>query len=402
MRVLLGAVPFGENNIGDEAILQCVVSIVRSARPDAQLTVCTTDRAATERKFGVKTAPLFGFGAADMSLLPEVMAEHDVFIWSGATGLSDYPENAIELLEVAQAQGKKTIIWGVGMNDQLNPVKYSVLPGKRRRLLEAFTRLSGDRVDFIAQQEAHWRARARKRIRLAVSAADLVVTRDFPSRVQLQRCGVNRPIIVGADSALRMPSAPLESLHLSQPTRELLESDKKKVALCISAQRPVTNRSALTAYLDRVVKDDANRLLFIPMNPVTDAALMTKLHQEMKHPERAQALEGCEDPDAITAIAGKMDVVVASRLHLLILASIAHVPLIGIARGSKVDNFLQPFGLRPTGSVEDCDFPSLWKETERLLAHREQFEVRSREVRAELLSRLDEAEMQLAQTLSDP
>ena len=75
------------------------------------------------------------------------------------------------------------------------------------------------------------------------------------------------------------------------------------------------------------------------------------------------------------------------------------MPFIGISRGSKVDNFLAPYGLASVGSVEQCDFDRLWSETLRLLAGRVEFERRSREVRAALLERLDRARARLAEAL---
>ena len=94
-----------------------------------------------------------------------------------------------------------------------------------------------------------------------------------------------------------------------------------------------------------------------------------------------------------------MDVLISSRLHLLILGSINHVPLVGISRGSKVDNFLAPFGLDAVGSVESCDFDRLVAETARWLDGRDEFRQRSEKVRADLLARLDRATGRLKEVL---
>ncbi len=401
IRILLGAVPFGENNVGDEAILECVLGIVRSAAPEADIAVSTHDREATAAKLGVRTVPLFGFERPHTpSELTSAMSDADVFIWSGATGLSDYPENAVALLNAARAAGAKTALWNVGMNAELNPAKYRVLPGRRRRLLESVTRLSKHRLDAIALQEAHWQAHARRRVKEGVDAADLVVTRDYPSRDELLRCGVSRPIWVGADSAIRTPTTPLEQLTLPEEARRILEGPERKVGVCISAQREVRQRRDLVQFLDQLVEDGTTRILFIPMNPITDASLMAGLQREMKYPERTGLVSGRYEPADISAISSRLDVVISSRLHLLILASIHHVPLIGIARGSKVDNYLAPYGLRPAGSVDVCRFPELYQETQRLLAERESFERVSRRVFVELERRLTEATAQLEQLLS--
>ena len=102
MRILLGGVPLGCDNIGDEAIIACVVKLLKRIVPDAGLTVCTRDRKKTAELLGVKTVPLYGFPPApDWRGFASEVRKHDVWMWFGATGLSDYPENGVRLLNIA-------------------------------------------------------------------------------------------------------------------------------------------------------------------------------------------------------------------------------------------------------------------------------------------------------------
>jgi polysaccharide pyruvyl transferase WcaK-like protein len=401
MKILLGGVPFGRNNVGDEAILACVVRIVREARPDAEISVSTDDGAATAAKLGVRAVPLFGFEPpySRTEMIRELQA-HDAFLWAGATGLSDYPEIPTEMLRQAQAAGRKTVVWQVGMNSELNPAKYRVLPGKRRRVLNALTAASLGLFRGVAWEERRRVATARRRIAEALNAADLVVVRDPESRTQVEACGVSRQVHVGADSALLLePSA---TPAFGPDAVRVLAFPGPKIGLCISAQREIANRSALLAYLDHLVEADSRRILFIPMNPVTDAALMEDLRRAMRYPDRAATLTGRHEPGDILAAAAGVDVLVSSRLHLLIFASIAHTPFIGISRGSKVDHFLAPYGLHSVGSVEACNFEAMHAETLRLLADKASFAKQSREVRRHLLARLDASRGLLAEVLAPP
>ena len=61
MKLLLGGVPLGCDNIGDEAIIASVVTLLRSLFSDVEITVCTKDRDGTAKKLNVETAPLYGF-----------------------------------------------------------------------------------------------------------------------------------------------------------------------------------------------------------------------------------------------------------------------------------------------------------------------------------------------------
>ncbi|MBQ9367879.1 MAG: polysaccharide pyruvyl transferase family protein, partial [Victivallales bacterium] len=118
MKLLLGGVPLGCDNIGDEAIIACVVKLIRGLLPEADLAVCTRDRDNTSRQLNVQTAPLFGFPPTPMlKEFCSFVRQFDAFVWFGATGLSDYPDTALSLLEAAQDANVKTLVWSVGMDD---------------------------------------------------------------------------------------------------------------------------------------------------------------------------------------------------------------------------------------------------------------------------------------------
>lgn len=399
-RILLGGVPFGRNNIGDESILENVVGIVRAARPDAQLVVSSDRGQDTVAKLGVETVELFGFEPPySRTTMIETLQTCEAFVWSGATGLSDYPEIPLEMLDIAQRAGKRTIVWGVGMNSQLNPVKYRLQPGKRKSVLELAGLLSLGMLDLVSAEEARREKRARAKIADCLSRADLVALRDPESLAEARRCAPLPQAMVGADSALLQNVADWNQIEVERPLRDFLNSDAGKVGICISAQREVADSSSLLDCFDRMIESLGVGIVFIPMNPVTDTQLMRGLQARMRNPDRVHMPSGISEPDQIAGIAGRMDCVISSRLHLLILASISHVPIIGISRGSKVDNYLHQYGLESVGSVDDCDFKLLFQETERLLNEREEFAVKSRRVRSDLLGRMQTARERLAEVL---
>lgn len=400
MNILIGGVPFGRNNVGDEAILECVIRLLQSLRPEARLTVSTDDRTGTETKFGVRTVPLFGFEPPyDVGMMESELAAHDVFFWAGATGLSDYPEIPCRMLRVAQEAGRRTIVWNVGMNDELNPAKYNLGRGKKRRLLEMAGHLTFGAWDGVKAWETNSRQRARDAIAAALEKCDLVVTRDPESREELIQSGVSRPILVGADTALLQEAVADNSLKLDDHSRALLFGPGPKFGLCISAQREVKRMGELVGMLDRVMDQSGAALILIPMNPITDAKLMDGLRGQLRQPARACLIKGRREPAEILAVARHLDAVASSRLHLLILASIFDVPIIGISRGSKVDNFLAPYHLKAVGTVEDCDFHAFENEITRFLSHEPAWPSAAASVRGQLLARLESATRELDRVL---
>ena len=335
MKILLGGIPLGCDNIGDEAIIACVVKMLKSSLPAAELAVATADPGTAER-LGVKTVPPYGFVDTPTSGFAREVVRHDAFIWCGATGLSDYPHIPLSLLEMAQMAGKKTFVWGVGMDDELNPVFFKVR-GKRRALLRMF--------GLVGKYEAWLRRRLSRRLAKILPACGGVWLRDPESRACLASMGFSGAK-VGADTAI-MLRPPAEAAPRSD--------DRRVLGLCISTQRQVSDLDGLKKMIASVVAAGW-KIVGIPMNPKTDRRLLESLGVE--------CIAG-DTPEAVVEAAQKCDAVLSSRLHLLILAANAGTQGFGIARGSKLANWLANFGRKVVGSVYDCDWNRV---TEEILA----------------------------------
>ena len=389
MKILLGGVPLGCDNVGDEAIITCVVQLLREIVPEAELTVSTREEEKTARLLNVRTVPLFGFPPepAWEGFKTEVR-RHDVYLWFGATGLSDYPESALRLLDIAQGAGVKTIVWGVGMNSQLNPAFYKA-GGKRLKLLRLLTLCSLKLADLVKVYEESLCRRTRKHIRRTLEKCALVVLRDGESVSELKRCGI-RSAVTGADTAILLKSAP-------PPLAVAPES--KRIGFCISAQNAVQDLEGIRQLWNSLLERSDVNLVLIPMNPKTDRKLMLEIASGAAHPERVECLER-DLPAEVQACAGQCRLVVSSRLHLLILAANAGVPGLGIERGSKIANFLKAFGRNSSGSVENCDLEELRRQIFELLDRPpEEARQEIEKVMSSLRARLDAAAELLRQAL---
>ena len=348
MKILLGGVPLGCDNIGDEAIIACVVKLLRGLFPAAELTVSTREPEKTARLLGVKTVPLYGFlPEPDWQGFASEVRRHDVYFWFGATGLSDYPEYALELLDIARRNGLKTIVWGVGLNSRLNPAFYSVL-GKKLKLLRLLSLCSLRLVDWIKVYENRLSRRTYDHILRSLGKCELVVLRDPESVCELERRGFSKAV-TGADTAILLESAqpPLK------PAPDLI-----RIGFCISEQNAMRDLSGIRQLWNSLLEHPEIRIVLIPMNPKTDKKLMQKIASEVARPDRIECLED-DSPAVVQACAGQCRLVVSSRLHLLILAANAGVPGLGIERGSKIANWLNAFQRKSSGSVDDCDLKLL-------------------------------------------
>ena len=397
MKILLGGVPFGCDNIGDEAILASVIGLIRRISPDAELIVSTGDRAGTERKFGVKTVPLYGFDpAVPAKLLSNALAGVDFYIWAGATGLSDYPEMACTLLETAQAQGVRTIVWNVGMNDEFNPV-YFKLHGTKKKIANAIKACCGFDLE---QRWIRLRVRAiRQRLANTVGRCSLVVLRDPKSLAVLRMCALFPDAVAGADTAILQKQCAPDAIPWSDAERDLFRSASVRMAVCVSEQNRIREFDQFTEWIDVMLETHPGMIVAtIPMNPKKDFRVMEEMKRRSKHPDRILSLCFLE-PEEVQAVAAECSVIVSSRLHLLILGLNNLVPGVGIARGSKIRYFLSRFGLVTAGTTDDLDLPCLTESVEYALTHQDEFKRHAASVRDEMLADLGRAETLLKQTL---
>ena len=256
MKILLGGIPLGCDNIGDEAIIACVVKMLKESVPGVELTVATADPA-TAVNLGVNVVPVFGFLDIGFHGFADEVRRHDAYVWCGATGLSDYPHVGLGLLEIAQKAGVPTFVWGVGMDDELNPVFFKVA-GKRRFLLRCF--------GLVGWYERHLRARLARRIARVLPRCRGVWLRDPQSAAMLASMGFPNAGIA-ADTAILLTGISGKSGNSGAPPT---------LGLCISTQRQVVDLDGVRRMIAAVQASGA-RILGIPMNIKTDRALLEKL-----------------------------------------------------------------------------------------------------------------------------
>ena len=368
-----------------------ITRMIRLAAPRAQITVATADPQTTAKDLGVQTCPPFGFDviATVGAEVQSVMADQDLLIWPGATGLSDYPEIPLSLLGLAQRLKKKTAVICVGMSDELNANLYQVR-SRWRPTYDLIRKATGSWIDMAAWIEAYRKARTYHRLRSILPKTDLVVVRNQESAANLRRIGVKGRIGVGADAALLLQPRPLQDIRLPETLRlALTDSRSPRLGLCLSSQEALRDFSAVIRVLDRLMAETGTVIFAVPINPRTDGPLMRHVLSLLKFPNRVYFVEGIQDPEDVAGVLGQMEVIVSSRLHGLILGSLSDVPLVGIRRGSKIDDFLRPFGRKPAGSVQCVEPEELQKQIWESLEHAVEFRERARALRVKASSALE-------------
>jgi colanic acid/amylovoran biosynthesis protein len=196
------------------------------------------------------------------------------------------------------------------------------------------------------------RARQRRQLHTVLTRARLVLVRDERSRVHLDRIGIRGSrvkVVADAAFALSAPPAPA-------PAREGL-----RVAISVRhwahgvGDATVVNeayRDAMAALVERLVHRGAEVTFLstcqgVPEYRADDSAVAAAVTDQLDPAVRASVHvdRGFHDPQTLLAILGGFDLVVATRMHMAILALVAGVPVFTIAYEFKTRELCERLGL---------------------------------------------------------
>ncbi|MFH1550963.1 MAG: polysaccharide pyruvyl transferase family protein [Planctomycetota bacterium] len=361
-KVLIGGVPYGTNNIGDEAILAGIVGQLRRMREGLDITVITTSPEKTAEKLNVRGVPLSWDEKTKQPLWDDkVKAAHhntDVYIHGGATGLHDYPVYMCTGLRTSQRLGKKTVIYGTGGG----PYRHRFYDGRKTRLLGRASKITLGLVDFRRIAEGIMTGTIRAEIVRRLRAADLILLRDDETRKTMMGYGLPGDILhVVGDAATTVEPAKGEGATRIARENGLESISRPLVAVCIASQKIVKDLEAVSKVCDHIVENHGADIVFFPMNPFTDTEVGVRIRSGMSKKDSAHVLkETYYEPEEVMAFLPGLSLIISSRLHLIILGAVTGVPSVGIGRGSgKVKTFLGKFGIEPAGDYDTVNYESL-------------------------------------------
>jgi polysaccharide pyruvyl transferase CsaB len=298
---------YGGMNLGDEAILRVMVTLLRSALP-VEVTVFSHQPRDTLVRHRVDRAiPVRELSRAEV--LPEI-ERLDLLILGGGGILFD-AEAATYLREVTIAQeiGIPVMIYAVGAGPLQNP---SVL----RLVCNALNR------------------------------AAVVTVRERRARQVLEHIGVTCDIQVTADPAFLLEPEPL-SEDISEA--ETVARGGNLVSMSVREPGPAAPdldqdfyhtmlANAADYMVDRLNAD----LLFVPMERGTlDLQHSHAVISKMAHPHRATVLKGEYTSGQVLSLMGKCTFAVGMRLHFLMFAALQGVPFVALPYAEKVLGFLE-------------------------------------------------------------
>ncbi len=327
---------YGNGNVGDETILETIISQLRSHDPE--LPICVMSRRPRQTAQRNQVSSIYTFHPWKITAR---MKRAKLLISGGGSLIQNATSTRslafyLQVIRQAHRRGCKVMMYGCG----IGPVT-----GKINRWW------AGKRID---------------------SNVDLITLRDPESKEELERLGVKRPEIrVTADPALLQ--------RIPEEKRQSYEAYAQKAGLerqgnyCLFALRPWGNVHKKTALLAQAAEYVYEKHGLIPvlfmLEPGKDRAISQGVYDKIRCPK--VMLPELTDGAVICALMGDMKLVVTMRLHALIFAAGQGTPLVGISYDPKVRGFMEYMEQNSYVSMEELSEENLRNCVDRALGSRE-------------------------------
>lgn len=306
---------YGFGNAGDEAVLFSIIQTLRSLRQNLRLIVLSQDPPKTAKAYGVEAVNRW-----NVFTVLKALRQADLLISGGGSLLQD-------------VTGPRSILYYLGI----------VWAAKLLRRRVIFYSQGIGPVNGVA---------GRRLVKKIANRVDVITVRDDRSRKELLDMEVTQPpLYLTADPVLGLSR---QDLNLNAAKELLLRNG-------IDPFRPVLGVSVrewrgLTGYYQVLAKgcDHLARqgwqVVFIPMHFPSDIAPSREVARWMK--ESSVILRENSPVTTVMGVIGHTSLMLGMRLHALIVAAVAGVPVVGISYDPKVTSFLKLVEQPAAGKVE--------------------------------------------------
>lgn len=315
VRILLAGY-FGAGNLGDEAILAATLNAFRNHLGAAFVPIVAaydSDRV-TRAHGAIETVDVWSIDA-----LASAVERVQLVVWGGGGLLQDHWFVPAETL-LANARG--------GVPAHVRVPLLAALKGTPCMMY-------GQGVGPLTHPES------RRAAALVCRTLAAITVRDETSAELLRSCGVHDPpIVVTADPALSL--VPVDSTNLAGQLLALGLRTQARPLVAVSPRLPPDgSRTWIQPLIDALRQTVVARegsVLFVAFDsgPDGDARLCEELATRLGGPPTAAALTSPLGPADCVGVLGLCDLVVATRLHGLVLAAVAGSPAIALDYDPKV------------------------------------------------------------------
>ncbi|MBN1267387.1 MAG: polysaccharide pyruvyl transferase family protein [Anaerolineales bacterium] len=312
---------FGRGNTGDEILLSGMLYSLREIKPDLQFYVTSGDPAETEVYHNVKAVPFW-----DMPAIADAVMGSSLVIVGGGGLFQDY--------------------WGVDLSSYLTMRAGGITEYGTPLLLAAAAGIPSMLYSvgvgpLQTQQGIH------EMQRLA-GLVDVLAVRDEQSRLLLGALGYDHSrIMVDPDPAFFYKER-REKPNLGEDlSRPVLGVSLRSWDLSITQEKW---QAAVASALDTFLIETDGTVVFVPFQEngielENDRLACTAVQQRMQAGDRCRQISVLSDPFSRFACLQQCEIVLGMRMHAVLAALSASVPVVGLAYDEKVTALLSQAGL---------------------------------------------------------
>lgn len=298
---------YGGLNLGDEAILQSIITQLRSSL-QAEITVFSRNAKDTATRHSVERV-IEVRNLTRVEITPEI-ERLDIFILGGGGIFFDKEiDRFLRELEIAHQTGVPSMVYAVGAGP-LNT------------------------------------ANSRKRVKEVLNDADVITVREREAKKILEDIGIHREIIVTADPAFLLNPEPLPENTLKS---EQMHGEKPLIGISVREPGPAAPdidpsfyHALLANAADYVISRLDADVIFVPMErQVYDVQNSHAVISKMLRPQHAWVLKGEYSAGQLLSFMKHFTFTIGMRLHFLIFSALQGVPFVALPYASKVSGLLE-------------------------------------------------------------
>ena len=349
--------PSGHGNLGDAAIQDTVIAQLRARFPSAAIVVASLNPEDTERRHGVQAFPLVPYSRPWFALHRGGPAGAERDSWPARVARALPPlgwaarlraqvrhaHAAFNLLRgttalIVSGGGQLDEFWGGPWGQPWTLYKWATL-----------ARLRGARVLVLSTGLGTLQTRlARSLARRAMTLAHYRSYRDPGSRALMRAAGLEADDPVVPDLAYGLP---LPEMTTPPGTSGTLTVGVSPIVYCDPRNWPRQDAAVFEAYVRRLegviawLRQAGHRVVLLSSNR-SDGRLAQEIFDRVRDVSAPGPVELAETGEvkSFLCVAGRMDVLVASRLHGILLAHLMGTPVIALSHDRKVDEHMREMG----------------------------------------------------------
>lgn len=340
---------YGFGNMGDDSILETVTGKLKTYAPEIRIAALTKRPAEDSKRFGIPCVRRMNLiNVAYTMKRSRVLISGGGSLFQDTTSSKSLKYYAL-IVNMARVLGMKTYIYANGVG---------VIRYEKNKALTART----------------------------VKRTDRVTVRDRSSFEELVSIGVPKEMIsLTADPAFMMSPLPnsevrrlRESYGIGEDERYFAVSLRRFEGAQRSAYRESELIDALTASCAAIAKEHKLKPVFVSMQPGLDLELSQLAHDELmdRYGIDSVVISPASGRDLLSLLRGTEELrgaefVCAMRLHILIYACSAAVPVIGLSLDPKIDAFMDALIYSGLISVPELTEEKLTCTMKEMLCNRE-------------------------------